>query len=551
MATYNFDPSVQNYLGTSDDDQFVLAGPALPVDAVFEGSGYSFDGGSGTDSLVVNGDRRFMSTPFATTLSGLEVLEFLNGAALTIDTASLGTAPAYELQGSGALTVNLSGVSFNAQGLTFAPAADVAITINGTTSADFIFGSEGADIVFGDNGDDVLKGGGGKDKLFGGIGNDQLLGGDGDDLIDGGIGNDTIAGGAGNDTVSYASLVRSDGLTVGVTVDLQISGIAQSTGLGGNDTLASIQSLVGTQYNDFLYGSAGANGLYGGKGSDQIYGQSGADLLRGADGNDALFGGDGFDTLEGGNGNDKLSGEGQNDTLYGQDGNDTLFGGAGDDALRGGAGDDVLEGGAGDDLLNGGTGNDTLTYVSLAAPVTMGSDGNFGVMVALGFAGDQDTLGAGLDSIASIENLVGSAFNDSLTGSGGVNRIEGGAGNDRIIGLGGGDSLYGNTGADVFAYALVNDSAVFGPDRDKIMDFSHAEGDRIDLSAIDANLLLDGDQAFFLGGSKFTKVAGEIIQIAYQGGYEIRADMNGDGQADFGTWVANQAAPLVAGDFLL
>ena len=74
---------------------------------------------------------------------------------------------------------------------------------------------------------------------------------------------------------------------------------------------------------------------------------------------------------------------------------------------------------------------------------------------------------------------------------------------DYLAGLGGQDYLVGGAGADRFAYGSIGQSPVAGPDR--IADFSHAQGDRIDLASIDANTLVAGDQAFnFIGGAPFT-----------------------------------------------
>jgi Ca2+-binding RTX toxin-like protein len=62
---------------------------------------------------------------------------------------------------------------------------------------------------------------------------------------------------------------------------------------------------------------------------------------------------------------------------------------------------------------------------------------------------------------------------------GGDDRIDGGAGNDVLIGGGGHDTLIGGAGADHFVFAP-------GSGKDDILDFSSAEGDRIDLSGFGA-----------------------------------------------------------------
>lgn len=107
--------------------------------------------------------------------------------------------------------------------------------------------------------------------------------------------------------------------------------------------------IIGTVFNDVIYG---------GDESDVLEGGQGDDILSGGGAQDILWGGEGKDSLHGGIGNDTLYGEEGDDTLFGDDGNDILEGGAGNDVLYGGTGDDILNGGEGDDYLFGGSGND-------------------------------------------------------------------------------------------------------------------------------------------------------------------------------------------------
>ena len=108
------------------------------------------------------------------------------------------------------------------------------------------------------------------------------------------------------------------------------------------------------------------------------------------------------------------------------DGNDALSGGAGDDMLFGGSGDDTLEGGAGADTLNGGRGSDAASYASSATAVT--------VNLLTGAASGGDAEG---DIFTGIENLIGSALADTLTGDGGANVFRPGDGMDIVDGGGG------------------------------------------------------------------------------------------------------------------
>ena len=107
-----------------------------------------------------------------------------------------------------------------------------------------------------------------------------------------------------------------------------------------------------------------------------------------------------------------------------------LFGGTGNDHFVGGNGDDFLGGGYGTNVLDGGGGRDYMTYYSA----------NAGVTVSLAITGPQDTIGAGVDTLISIENLYGSGFDDTLTGDAGDNVFFGISGNDTIDGGAGDDT---------------------------------------------------------------------------------------------------------------
>lgn len=204
------------------------------------------------------------------------------------------------------------------------------------------------------------------------------------------------------------------------------------------------------------------NLTYGTAGNDIIYAQYlGGDLIDGLAGNDTITGLDGSDTLLGNAGRDILYGMGGSDLLGGGAGDDRLYGGTGNDALQGGAGDDSLYGGDGDDFItpdsdaigsdyiDGGPGNDTLIYSS--APVAGG------VRIDLGKTSWQDTLGAGRDKIINIENVIGTTFDDSLTGNSANNRLEGANGNDTLNGMDGNDLLFGGAGNDAMNGGNGND----------------------------------------------------------------------------------------------
>ncbi|WP_242897946.1 DUF5801 repeats-in-toxin domain-containing protein [Aeromonas hydrophila] len=183
-------------------------------------------------------------------------------------------------------------------------------------------------------------------------------------------------------------------------------------------------------------------------------------------------------TLTGSYLDEVLIGGSGNDTLNGNAGNDILLGGAGNDNLNGGEGNDILVGGAGNDTLNGGNGNDTASYLDSTAGVTVTVNGN-----------NQITGGAGTDSLSNMENLIGSMFNDSLTGDGNANVLSGLAGNDILIGGGGDDMLIGGTGSDTMTGGTGKDTfkwmAGDAGGVDTIKDFTTgANGDVLDLSEL-------------------------------------------------------------------
>ncbi|RRN65440.1 hypothetical protein [Caulobacter sp. 602-1] len=170
----------------------------------------------------------------------------------------------------------------------------------------------------------------------------------------------------------------------------------------------------------------------------------------------------------GSDGPDNLSGGPGDDRLQGFAGDDVLSGGAGADKLYGDAGDDRLLGGDGNDLLDGGVGVDAADYSGVSS----------GVTVDLKIAVAQDTKGAGLDTLVSIENLVGSSFGDKLTGDATGNRIDGGGGDDVLNGGAGDDTLDGGAGFDVASYE--NATAGVRVDLSKVGTLQNTRGDGLD-----------------------------------------------------------------------
>ncbi|BBF93624.1 ExeM/NucH family extracellular endonuclease [Blastochloris tepida] len=132
-----------------------------------------------------------------------------------------------------------------------------------------------------------------------------------------------------------------------------------------------------------------------------------------------------------------VHGDAGNNTLTGALGNDILWDGTGNDTLIGYDGNDYLIGGAGADVLVGGAGIDTAVFSTAGSGVT--------VNLATGRGSGGDAEG---DTYDSIEQIIGSAYGDTLTGDDGDNVFQAGAGNDTVNGGGGNDIIYAGAGAD-------------------------------------------------------------------------------------------------------
>jgi Ca2+-binding RTX toxin-like protein len=372
-----------------------------------------------------------------------------------------------------------------------------------------LVGTAGDDIlsytrVDGLAGNDTITGTIANDGLAGNTGNDKLFGLEGNDDLNGGLGDDLLDGGPGIDVSNYVSS------TTGVTLDLALT-TPQIAGDQGSDTLLNVESLYGSFFNDsFKAVSTGST----------FYGFWGNDTLEGRAGSDTLYGGYGNDTLIGGAGNDALFPEDQ--------GNGTLIA----DTF----GNDTVDGGLGIDTLN-------LNFTVMATNVD------------LRLTTPQDTVGAGVDTYSNLENISGSSFNDTYTGTDAANTMFGAAGNDTLNGLGGNDILEGAAGADVLTGGLGSDTFVFRNSSesvqavaDQILDFNAAQGDKINIKTA-----LLGLPSSFVGAAAFTSVAGaaQVRVVAGVGGMQtVETDINGDHIADLVITVTS-ATTLAATDFIL
>ncbi|SCX67139.1 type I secretion C-terminal target domain (VC_A0849 subclass), partial [Pseudomonas sp. NFACC32-1] len=207
--------------------------------------------------------------------------------------------------------------------------------------------------------------------------------------------------------------------------------------------------------------------------------------------------------------------------------------------ITGNAGANTLDGGIGIDTLAGGTGNDTYVVDNLKDVVSETST----------LASEIDTvrssvtwtLGANLENLtltgtAAINGtgnalgnvLTGNVGNNVLNGGAGNDQLDGGAGADMLVGGLGTDTLTGGEGADRFVFSALNELGKGGI-RDVILDFNSLQGDKLDLSKLDANILTIAINPFsFIDSNVFTG-AGQLRFVDNV----LYGNINGSLDADF------------------
>ena len=393
---------------------------------------------------------------------------------------------------------------------------------------------------------------------------DDLRGYKGDDRISHAAGVDFLSGGIGTDTLEVVwgetgplvfnpligQTILSDGARFSNFERFEV------TGGSGNDELR------GRALDDLLVGGPGNDVLYGMDGNDKLYSYSKSEP-SGASEFDRLYGGDGNDHLAmsgggeayGENGNDYIVGLGTGARLYGGAGDDTisasnlapagsyneLYGGDGADILDGSRQNERLDGGRGADQMRGSSGDDTYVV-----------DRREDVVV--------EFIDQGVDTVeirysyilgANLENLLLTDSSDAnIWGNTGQNVLVGNAGNNLVTGRGGVDLLTGGDGGDTFRYVSLVDSNVSGG-IDRIEDFDFGEGDRVDVSAIDANFGTAGNQAFtteIAAGVAFS-AAGQYRLS--QDGISFLAEFNVDDDGDAELAIRLQGADLPDGSWFL
>jgi Ca2+-binding RTX toxin-like protein len=473
----------------------ILLGSAFSDTLIGDNGNNVIEGGLGADTLDGGSN----------TLAGDTLSYEHSSAAVTINFTGATAA----LKASGGSAVgdiysnfeNIRGSAFN-DTLTGDANANI---LNGDAGVDTLNGNEGIDTLNGDDGNDILIGGVDGDILNGGNGtdtasyetalvgvtaslltpgsntgdaagdtytsvenlrgssfNDTLTGDSGVNVLEGGLGADTLDGGLGVDTASYSNA------TTGVSASLSLP--ATNTGEAFGDTYANIENLLGSIFDDVLNGNASANSLSGNAGNDLLIGGAGADSLDGGTGTDIAS----YETALGGVTASLLTpgsntGDALGDTYTSIE---NLRGSAFSDILTGNNGDNILEGGLGGDTLNGGLGIDTASYTNAATGVS--------ASLSVPASNTGEALG---DTFTGIENLLGSAFSDTLEGDINTNILTGGTSSDTFV----------------FQLDTIGGLGKVGNDADIIVDLTAtgANADILQFKGAGANLaLLDASSTF-------------------------------------------------------
>ncbi len=446
-----------------------------------------------------------------------------------------------------------------------------------------IVGSAGDNVLRGDMGNDILYGAGGNDTLIGDSGNaGGLLGGDdtlvsggaalnfgGGDILHGGDGNDflvaqggeaVLRGDAGNDTLVVTQDFSGDGFwdyvgadysnsPAGIDANLTsatINGLAPgqiADGWGTVDQVSGVHVIGDSAFNDTVHVDGSYTNSFGnfievrlGAGDDYVdfTGMTGEARIswQNADGgvNASLVTGTATDVNPG----DNFIG---NDTFIGAT---FLRGSNFGDSLTGDASDNYFRGSGGSDTINGGAGSDWITHTSSSAGINVDLSQN---VVFDDGTGSSDTL-------TSIENVIGSYFNDTIIGSAGANELRGnmgddylagGGGNDTLIGdsgnagglLGGNDTLLGGAGADYLDGGAGQNTLDVGADSSA--DVVHFSPDALnvgDLADLIVNFNTANDEvdlsALFTVNSGAGDVLSDYVQVQNVGGAtEVQIDANG------------------------
>jgi serralysin len=439
---------------------------------------------------------------------------------------------------------------------------------------------DGNDVVIGTDNSRFVNADSSQETFYTGAGNDIVFGGGGANFYIDGAGSDLYVGGRTSENIDYiydAIDYTGSAYAINVLLTGGIGSFGSHVTFDGSfdvDTLVNFETFVGSSQADEFTVTAsfvnkegtGRNWINGGAGNDVIHG-NGQTLLYyfGAGGpnrvTDSVYVNLGLGVAHSLNGapEDDLASIGI-DTFTGVNAvsgsrfNDVLIG---SDSVRA----ETFDGGRGDDYIDGGGGeHDRYQIETPPFGVTVDISGPVGFVTLVSDEGvqtdtlvnieeisatqlDDDITLSDVDNVAIGQNgndiIRGLAGNDTLIGDEGHGFFGTTPGNDTLIGGLGKDTMTGNQGADTFDFDNILETGKTKATRDVITDFTRGE-DVIDLSTIDANAVVDGDQAFIWRGERgFSGAAGElrIVRDNNPGTANdrtiVEGDVNGDRIADF------------------
>jgi Ca2+-binding RTX toxin-like protein len=439
---------------------------------------------------------------------------------------------------------------------------------------------DGNDVVIGTDNSRLVTAEISQETFYTGAGNDIVFGGGGANFYIDGAGSDLYIGGRTSENIDfiYDAIDYTDSAyAINVLLTGGIGSFGSHVTFDGSsdvDTLVNFESFVGSSQADEFTVTAsfvnkegtGRNWINGGAGNDVIHGNGQTVLYYfGAGGPnrvaDSVYVNLGLGVAHSLNGapEDDLANIGI-DTFTGVN---AVAGSRFDDVLIGSdsARAETFDGGRGNDYIDGGGGAHDRYQIE-TPPVGVTVD----ISSPVGFVTLADDDGVQTDTLVNIEEISATEFDDDITlsdvdnvaiGENGNDVIRGLAGNDTLIGdqghgfrgtapgndvLIGGlgkDTMTGNEGADTFVLESILETGKTKSTRDVITDFTRGE-DLVDLTAVDANVLVDGDQAFSWRGERgFSGAAGELRFVRENNPGTandrtiIEGDVNGDRIADF------------------
>ncbi|MGB3422577.1 MAG: alkaline phosphatase [Dolichospermum sp.] len=546
-----------NLTATTNPDRILGNGGNDTITSTVANAGQNdlFDGGIGTDTLVISGGTA--------------------STTLTLNVANIANT-SNQLSGiSGLVVQNFERFDF----------ANFLGTLNatGSTGNDTITAGAGNDTLDGGAGTNTLRGGAGDDTYIiststntiteaanagidtvrssvtytlatnvenlvltgttdlngtGNTFNNTLTGNIGNNILNGGIGADTLIGGAGNDTYIVDNIldVVTEALNGGIdliqsSVTYTLSENVENLTLTGNTAING----TGNSLNNTITGNSGNNTLNGGLGTDTLIGGAGNDTYIVDSTTDTITDSAGIDIIRSGV---DLSLVGyatiENLTLT-----DTALIGTGNslnNTLTGNSGNNTLDGGTGKDTLIGGVGNDTYIVDNILDVVTEALNGGIdliqsSVTYTLGDNVENLTLAVGNTAINGTGNgldntITGNSGNNTLNGGAGNDTLLGGTGNDTLIGSAGNDSLVGGTGNDTYLFSITTSIGT-----DTITEAVGGGQDTIDFTgttaAIRLNLGIITTQTLVANGSKLKLTAANTIENVIAGAGADRIIGNG------------------------